>query len=446
MRVFLGKKYSILFAAFIAAAFSAQYSFGEVSARLGEIGMRYANVSFTDTGASEKNPDVVFEFSKKADASSAASITKKIEDFYSKSVSAQIGPLEADTEYELKISSAGGQKTLSFKTRSDWVGRKPPADFEMALLGACHDNDKVYDPPFRTPGGGYEVFDAVLKNSPSAVLWLGGFVSLRPADLGSYAGYAARYIRAEKESKAGALLGGASNMGVMGISSYGADLDDTRSLCKLDAQRAFENFWGTVPAGAELLGSMTYSFKIYDAEFFVLDDCSSRDNLADSPSERKMFGKVQMDWLKSALLKSGATFKVIVANSPMLNPVERIGHFAGAKNERADLLDFLSKNKIDGVVFVSAGKPYFEITRMIRAGAYELFEITAGPATARAAEKAEELNYFKVPTSTIYSRGFVRVAVSGAEGDRLMQIRICDTSGKVLFKHDIPQKSLKFDK
>ncbi len=445
MTIFSLKNALVFSVSLVVSVFFAASAGAEISARLGEVGMRYANVSLTDAAASGEKPDVTFEVSKKSDPASSACIKAKFENFNSKSVSAQIGPLDAGTEYVLKISSAGGGKTLEFKTRADWEGRNPPADFELALLGACHDNDKVYDPPFRTPGGGYEVFDSVLKNSPSAVLWLGGFISLRPADLGSYVGYLARYARAEKEYKAAKLLEGAPNMGVMGISAYGDSSDDGRSLCGAYARRAFCDFWPNA-FSRDIPGALAYSFKIYDAEFFVLDDCSARDNMAESPSERKMFGKDQMDWLKSSLLKSKAVFKVVVANSPMLNPVERVGHFAGAKNERADLLDFLAKNKIEGVVFFSAGKPYFELTRMVRAGAYELFEVTTGPATARASEKAEELNYFKVPTSTVYSRGFVRVGVSGPEGDRLMQIQICDTAGKPLFKHEIPQKSLKFEK
>ena len=153
-----------------------------------------------------------------------------------------------------------------------------------------------------------------------------------------------------------------------------------------------------------------------------------------------MFGRKQLDWLFAALKNSKATFKIVVSNSPILNPVENDENFAKYSGERKELLDFIVKNKIGGLLFVSANKSYAELTKMVRAGAHEVYEVCAGPVTDRPAKSASEINFFRVPGSTTLERSFALISVSGPENDRVLEVQFLNADAKPLFSQKLKAK------
>jgi alkaline phosphatase D len=162
-----------------------------------------------------------------------------------------------------------------------------------------------------------------------------------------------------------------------------------------------------------------------------------------------MFGPDQMRWLKNALLSSTATFKVIVSGGQMLN--ERLyNRFEGWHNfgeERRDFLDWLSRNRVPGVIFMSGDRHYTELLEVSRAdGMYALRELTCSPLTAGAFANpgAERDKPIQRPGTMVTQRNFCRLSFSGAHRDRVVTIESHDAAGRVLWQVRLRQSDLGF--
>ncbi len=355
----------------------------------------------------------------------------------------EIGGLLPNTNYAYKVEASGGLSEGVFTTLEDYLERKPPADFEVAIMGACYFNEEVFDPPFKVEGAGFEVFDIVAKQSPKAVIWASGAGVLKNADFESrwamFKEY--KFVRAQKPLKT--LLTSVANIGVPSQNMFMPHGADSNYVFAQYAIDAFKANWANPSCGGKNLDALNTSFKIYDAEFFILDDISFRKNIADLTHKKEFIGKAQFEWLKYSLINSKAKFKIVVMNTSICNPVEGADNLSSAKEEKANLIEFLTSKKISGLVMVSAAKPYFDITKCIRSGGYDLYEIGVGPTTARPEKKSSELNYFKVPSSSLFDRGYAKIKIDGAENDRSITLTICKSSGESFFSQTIKEASLR---
>jgi alkaline phosphatase D len=108
-------------------------------------------------------------------------------------------------------------------------------------------------------------------------------------------------------------------------------------------------------------------------ELFILDARQYRDR-----GRGTMLGQAQKEWLLNGLMKSSAIFKFIATSVPMEGGGR--DRWDGYPQERTQILSFIRKNKITGVVFLSADLHYAAITRISNSGG--LRDITAGPLAA----------------------------------------------------------------
>lgn len=350
--------------------------------------------------------------------------------------------LKPGTKYAYAVEDSKGQKLFSgtFATKPDFKERTPPPDFTFAVLGSNYVNDKTFDPPFRTPGAEYEIYEAVKNAKPAFAIWADGLNVLRNADVGSRSGIFSRYRSARDFKAISSVLESQPNYAVMSASNFGKNNPDASSASKNAAIDAFKSFWANPEPAIE--GLQAYTFDYSDAQFFVLDDCSARSNLDYKQDKPYILGAAQSRWLKNSLENSQAKFKIIVINSPFANPVKSKTNFTFADGERKDLMDFLAAKKIGGVVFLSANKEYGEATRLVRAGAYPLLDITAAPLTNRPAAEIEELNYFRMPGSGTTKRAFLMVKIDGPENGRAISFTFVDSQGKPLFTTSVKEQDL----
>lgn len=349
-----------------------------------------------------------------------------------------IDNLEPNTKYEYELSA---KKTIkgSFKTQADFKDRTPPPDFSFVVLGKNYINDAKFDPPFRTNGGEYEIFEQAFKISPSFAIWANGADTLRHADVGSENSMLARFAKSRKVKQAQNLLQNVANYGVMSADASSDTLPEKYSATAENAKNAFEKIWALPQKNS----SNYYSFSYSDADFFVLDTCSERLNLDYKEHMPVFLGKQQLNWLMANLASSKANFKFIVLNTPLTNPAKNDKNFTFAPKERKELMDFLALKKIEGLIVVSSNKDCAEATRFIRAGAYPLIEITAGAFTNRPATDTTEMNYFRMPNSLTKERSFVSIKVDGAENDRRATVAIINSKGATLFTTTIKHSELK---
>jgi alkaline phosphatase D len=192
---------------------------------------------------------------------------------------------------------------------------------------------------------------------------------------------------------------------------------------------------------SQLEGLVT-QFRYADADFFMLDVRSYRNDTPNSSTRVQILGQEQISWLRQALIQSTATFKVIVAGAPILNPADSRSNLSYAESEHTELLQMLSEERIAGLFFLSGGKRYGELTKLVHANSYNLYDLTLGPLTANPGDNEDELNFFRQPGSSTFERHFALIEFSGSEEARVLTIRVMSMEGKELWNRSIPASSL----
>lgn len=414
-----------------AAAFLCQAPLSaQTSSMVGATDMREAKIVLMDAHASGESPVCAVK-SKDGKWSANYSPSEVSTANGSKVSNFDVHSLMPGTEYEYSISSGGKEVAKgTFKTFPDYLDRTPPPDFSFVVLGNQFTNEPAFDVPFRTNGGGYDILPAIVKSRASFAIWADNIDTARPADIGSRSGLAARYLHAFSQKALLPVLTSMPNFGVLGIKMYAKSNEDSSSKSGAYAKSVFDMFWANPESPVE--GVSAYAFSYADADFFILDDCSSRRMLDYQKQKPEFLGREQLLWLENALQNSSAKFKFVIMNSPMANPVDTAGHFKMSK-ESDELFLFLSDKKIDGVVLISANKQYGEVTRMVRANAYPIYDITVPVLTGRPAKDTEELNYFRVPNSSVFQRAFTKFSIDGPENARTLTVSFISQDGSVLF-------------
>ncbi len=145
-----------------------------------------------------------------------------------------------------------------------------------------------------------------------------------------------------------------------------------------------ENTLNPYYAGGKNQPGTWYEFSMGDVDFFMIDTRYYR--TSSTNAEPNMLGAVQMSWLKDKLKGSQATFKIIVSSVPWAYGAKdamegRFDTWRGYKKERAEIFSFLSLNKIEGVVLLSADRHRHDVWKHERPGDYALYEFTSSRLT-----------------------------------------------------------------
>ncbi len=361
----------------------------------------------------------------------------------------RLGPLDAGSRYGygLDVLRADGSTAQSInpphgfiQTPPDFRERFPPTDVSLALISGHYVNDRRYDPLNRIPGGGYEIFEAIRQAQPAALFWLGGTATLLEPDWGSHSGINERYRQARALPELAPLLTAVPQLATWGATDAAPRFSLPGSSTLAATRNLFRAYWPRPDHG--LQDDLVTTFRWSDVEVFILDDRSHRNVSATLPGLRQVYGKTQLEWLAWQLQSSAATFKVVVSGSPLLNPSETPGNATEAPIERNGFLDALRSRRIGNVLFVVGGKPFGELSRMVRANAQDLLELTVGPVTARPSDSVREVNFLREPGTTTRERQFALLSFSGAEGDRRLTISVRGTDGRELWSRIVPEGQL----
>ncbi len=202
-------------------------------------------------------------------------------------------------------------------------------------------------------------------------------------------------------------------------------------------------------------------------ELFLLDERSFRDPNPDNynPDGIEMLGQEQLAWLKDALLKSQATWKIISTHDPL-------GIVTGSADDRdawsqddpavlgrevqlAEMLKFIKDNNIKNVVFLTSDvhftaaisydpslatfkdfNPFWEfVIGPINAGAFGPGNLDAsfGPQYEYVRAPSTEGIGQNSPPPHLQSFGLVEISVSGE-----LTVKLVDITGAVLFEKTMP--------
>jgi alkaline phosphatase D len=373
-----------------------------------------------------------------------------------------VGGLDVNTTYEYqfiidgKLSNAKGQ----FTTKDLWQYRKPVPEFSF-LTGSCsYFNEPAFDRKFSdlvrldrpaTPyGKDSSIFETMAKEKSAFMLWLGDAWYTREVDYNSEWGL---WYRAHRDRSLPVLqnfLKSMSQYAIWDDHDYGPNDIGKNYILKEASRKVFMNYFCNTSYGES--GQGIYSMISYaDVEIFMTDDrwWRSEDKIKDSVDgkpnpEKRMLGKEQMDWLKSSLLHSPATFKIVAVGSQVLNPVSPFDKWWDFPAEYDELMNFIKEYKIRGVVFLTGDRHHSEIIKVDRPGHYPLYDITVSALTSSGYPftSVEKNNPYRV-IGFEQKQNYARFSFSGKLGERKMTVQYLGLKGENLGEWSVTEKELR---
>jgi alkaline phosphatase D len=293
------------------------------------------------------------------------------------------------------------------------------------------------------PGFSSDIFVNMRKRKADFMLWLGDNVYyLYPKQHSDIEHMFMRNIRVRHQfTRLRNLLMNQPNYAIWDDHDYGPDNSGKSWQLKDSSLTVFKSFWpNTYPEQSQFHGNY-FTFKQYDAEFFMTDDRYYRE----SPSDTAAFlGETQLIWLKNKLLLSDASFKFIAIGSQVLNENNFGEGYRQYPKERTELLNFIAENNIKGVIFLSGDKHYAEFCRKDIKG-YPFYDFTSSPLTSPPLTRrimGGFGNPARLPGTDFGRRNFGDIYISGPAGDRLCTMQICGRQGKVRRSLSIRQSEI----
>jgi alkaline phosphatase D len=413
--------------------------------------------------------------------------------------------LEEATDYSTRIELTGlrpdaryryvvhldGQPVLNgadlrLRTLPAGKWRGAAADFTVYLGSGAFLNDREWDRPGKPYGGGEGIYStiaaaAAANPQPSLMLWLGDNLYFRDTDYDSPWAMNARYRASRSHPDLQALLRATRHYAVWGNHDYGPDNGNRSFEFKEASTDLFRRYWANPSYGQADVPGVFTRFGFLDADFFLLDDRSYRagddtvepDNetswwqefkdwaigsnqvtrmlgrryLGNGPTwlgeNKTLFGRAQIDWLKQSLIASSATFKIVVSGSQLFNDANTTEGWQNFKGEREPFVEWLNRQKIGGVLFLSGTRRHTELIRRERKNDYALYELACSPLTATAdLPDKEKENPQRIPGSLFAQRNYCTLEIVGKPGERRLMVRVYDGKGRMLWEKKLAASDL----
>ncbi len=371
------------------------------------------------------------------------SMSAKTDPNLANAVTIRLDKVESGKTYNYEVFQDGNKigPSYQFKTPENYYFRAPPPDFSFAVGGAHYVMEEGFEPPYQLLGGGYGIFKAIQAASPDFMLWMGNTAHLRRNDYTSQSGIFKRFTHSRNLPELTTLLASTPHYATWSHADYSFHNDGKFASYRSNAEKAFKAFWPR-PVEVPVLEGIATRFRYADADFFILDVRSYRDDIPNSKRLPEILGEDQIEWLRQELIRSDATFKIILSGSPILNPADNAENLSYAEVEHNSLLEALRRENISGLFFISGGKYFGELTKLVHASNYNLYDLTIGPLTASPSTSETELNYFRVPGTSTAEQQFAIIRISGPEEDRQLDIQVRSMEGAELWSRTIHAKDL----
>jgi alkaline phosphatase D len=248
-------------------------------------------------------------------------------------------------------------------------------------FGGC----AMYYPPYE------RIWDTIRLRDPHAFLILGDNVYLDlPGPVGPFHDYT--YYQRQSRPEFRRLAAGTPIYAIW--DDHDAGIDDVflgpypdKPLWKLEHLDLFRRNWNNPAYGAEPeWPAVWFKMRIGAVECFMLDGRYYREN--PFRADPSMLGPVQKRWLLDGLRDSNAVFKLVVSpvawaddakvrdeTGPDGEILYATDTWAGFKEERTEIFDFLAKRDISGVLLISADRHRADLRRIKRPNGYPLYDL-----------------------------------------------------------------------
>jgi alkaline phosphatase D len=429
---------------FFALSFSHLTSLSQIRHALGFVGMRSARIWL----ATDKEATVGIAISLPGSRAPERMFKARTADRNGYSCIIDIEGLEPGTTYNYRPfiddpSNNESFETYALTTQELWQFRKDAPDFKMAVGSCAFVNDPDYDRPGEPCGSEFHIFDTIVKKDPDLMLWLGDNIYLREVDFESYGSIVHRYSHTRSQKEIQHLLTHCPNVAIWDDHDFGPNDSNGSFVHKDWTLEAFKSFWPNPSYGlsSECEGQgITTQFQFSDVDFFLLDNRFHRtwkDTLGGMPPT--ILGKTQLHWLAQALKQSQATFKIIAIGGQFLNSAAVFENYANYEEERSFIIDFIEKESIRGVVFLTGDRHSGELSYMPLKNENGIYDLTVSPLTSRAFDMSKEANKWRVENTISGVRHFATLEFNGKKKKRILTLNVHDSQGKLLWAREIPQ-------
>jgi alkaline phosphatase D len=367
--------------------------------------------------------------------------------------------LDMNSTYEYSVWLNDRKMDFPFpttlKTKKIWEWREPAPDFSF-LVGSCfYINDTLYDRPGKPYGQDPRILETMGNMPSDFMLWTGDNLYLREADYSSPSGIDYRYSYNFRLPQMQKLRATRANFATWDDHDYGPNDSDGKYELKEYTLAAFKKYWGNKSFGESDNAGVYNKFRWSDCDFFVMDDRYHRsaddypDSIGGKVNPMKQFyGRKQMEWLKNSLTASDGAFKFIISGGQMLNPLAKDKECLMAYTaEWLELMNFITDNKIKGVIFITGDRHFTEMIKYQPQGFYPLYEYTCSAVTSGVAtinnKSPEFTNPMRVQGSLLMENNFGKITISGAKNERIATFETVDINGKSRWTFSVSQKDLK---
>ena len=333
-----------------------------------------------------------------------------------------------------------------FQTQPLWQWRTDPPEFTVAFGSCNYVNEPEFDRPGMAYGGDPGIFKHIAGKQPDLMLWLGDNTYYREIEFHSVRGLIRRQTHTRSIPELQQLLGSTHNYMIWDDHDFGPNDADRSWRLKDEALRIHKLFSANQTYGTDEIRGVFGRFEWDDVEFFMLDDRYHRSpDWAPNDPAKTMFGKPQLEWLKDALVNSRAPFKMIVNGNQMLNknsPDEVLANFPAEWDE---LIGFIKKQKISGVVFLSGDRHRSELIVNKDSTFYPLYDFTSSSLTAGLSPpRGGEINLKDRVEGTLVGdkHTFGMLRFSGPRTDRKLTMETWDETGKLRWTFEVKAKEL----
>lgn len=318
------------------------------------------------------------------------------------------------------------------------MARASALDLDFAF-GSCYfRQEQISWSRGESYGGGYQIFEAIADEAPSMMIWGGDNIYLQEEDWQDEASMAAKYQFSRTLPALQPLLRSTIHYAIWDDHDYGPNNSDSRFENKEASLKSFERFWANPPRKGQ--GIYT-QFSHGDLDFFLTDNRSFRSpQKGVDPEARTLLGNEQLEWLKQALLVSKGSFKFVVMGGQFLSDAAIYENAANFPKEREELLQFIEKNQIQNVIFLTGDRHFSQCSRMFLESGVYVHDLTVSPLTSRPYSPEKEQNNHLIPSSTAGQRNFAHLKVESRGRKRQLSIRLLDPEGQLLWSYRILQQ------
>lgn len=357
--------------------------------------------------------------------------------------------LKPGTRYEYELLLEGKPVKRPYALGFSTIPAYRPGSVEMPeykiLVGSCfYLDDPLLQMLNISYGTGMQIFDQMIKTGGDMMFWLGDNVYLAPFDLSSRFNMTQRYNRHRQAKEVQPLFGSMPQLAVWDDHDFGPNNSNNQFPRRQDSLDLFKAYWPNPRAGLITTPGVFFNKSYVDLEFIATDNRYHRDPNDDPSPNKAYFGDTQLAWIKNQLKASRATFKIVIVGSPVLNE-HYVEALSQSKKEYQDLTDFIAAENIQGVVFLSGDRHHTLLMKKPRPGNYPFYEFTSSPLTSNPTQLLGEIELkdpWVVPDTYVFERNFGRLRVHGSLGARVLSLETWDSSGNLLWSHDIPEKEL----